>query len=207
MALNPNTIKALFGKLHLADDAAGAVANYSDDVAEDLARLSRYVSRTNANSPTVPLPVKNALQAPQLGDFGIPTSEPSGVLAKLYENLTNLPADASQRNVANRAFANAVASADARGNTVPDPPLTYRLGGLEPHGFDVVGGDDGFGWYEFARDASIGLPEPIPVNGLVANKRQVVPHKNTALGRWFDDRIRFIDPDAYIPFTTDKVKF
>ena len=32
MALNPNTIKALFGKLApLADDAAGAVAKYGDD--------------------------------------------------------------------------------------------------------------------------------------------------------------------------------
>lgn len=50
MALNPNTIKALFGKLApMADDVAGAVANYGDDAArligeysDDAARIAQH---------------------------------------------------------------------------------------------------------------------------------------------------------------------
>lgn len=129
MALNPNTIKALFGKLApYADDVAEGVAKYGDDVAEDLTRLSAYVSKQNARAPEVPLPVKTALQAPTVNSMGLPLNEPSGVLSKLRDDLDDLPGNSYTKYKANRTFTNALDNAGWRGNVNSMSGVTDWLG-------------------------------------------------------------------------------
>lgn len=209
MALNPNTIKALFGKLvpytddiakgvanygddaarliaNNADDAARLATNYGDDVADDVARLSAYVSKHNAKSLDIPLPVKTALQASEPDSLGFSNVPNQGVLSKLHDRLDDLPISPYNRYKADRTFYNAVDNAGWRGNTVPNVSYTNQLGPQSLH-FADVGGGPGDVWYEF-DPGTVGVPD-IPRSGLVSTSKELRPHKNTALGRWYANAI------------------
>lgn len=150
------------------------VANYGDDVADDVARLSTYVSKHNATSPNVPQPVKTALQAGPLNDFGFSNTPPQGVLAKLYNSLDDVPTDSYKRHVADRTFHNAVDNAAYRGNAVPNAIFTNQLGPQSLHSTDTgIGPDDV--WYEFGP-GTIKVPD-ISRSGLVSTSKELRPHK------------------------------
>ena len=185
MALNPNTIKALFGKLApMADDVAEGVVKYGDNVADDLTRLSAYVSRHNARSPEVPLPVKTALQAPMLNSMGLPINEPSGVLVKLRDTLDSIPANSYSKYKANRTFNNALDNAGWRGNVNSTSGITDWLGqGKLDEDLYAWGGPRTFAAPE--DGVSVSVPD-LPLDQIVSSSGVRRPHKNTALYRWFE---------------------
>ena len=200
MALTPNTVKALFGKLApYTDDVAKGVVNYGDDVAEDLTRLSAYVSKQNARAPEVPLPVKTALQAPTLNSMGLPLNESSGVLSKLKGALDGIPGNSYTKYKANRTFNNALDNAGWRGNVNSMSGVTDWLGAGKLD-------DDLYAWggpRTFAvpkNRVSINVPD-LPLDTVVDFGDFRRPHKNTALGKWFDkiknDPSRLYDDSVY----------
>ena len=134
MALNPDTLKILYRKLNpLASTSLNATRN----AASDLSRLSQYVSKVAKETPygsTLPLPVKNALQAPHHGSdwawvFGGPryTEPPRGPLANLARSL--LPNDSTggilrdSLDSAQFDFNNAVDSMSRAGNYIDKPSI------------------------------------------------------------------------------------
>lgn len=270
MSLNPNTIKALFGKLApyaddvargvanygddvaravtpYVDDAAGLIADnagraamspellsdskldfvdalsdsplfkragssYADDVADDTARILRYMNTQSAygsypyhkyqSSP----PIRNALSATEYYDRGIPTMvlPKDGVIKKAYDYAAgNLPESAKSRELFDLLF-NATESAPIVGTnyTAPDVSALGRSAmEFDPYTGDVTSVKPLLG--------SVRLPSSLSADQLVIETPDFIrPHKNTALGRWFEkQRFSFTDPDAYVPFDTGKVRF
>ena len=195
MALNPNTIKALFGKLapyaddvakgvaNYGDDAARLVTDYGDDVVDDFTRLTSYVNRHNAKSLDVPTPVKTALQAGKLNDLGFSNTPPQGVLAKLHSALDDVPVDDYTRYKTDRLFNNAVDNAGWRGNVVEDVATTDWLGQGRAAEFNSWNGPVSYVHPE--NGVSVRVPE-IPLSSVVSTSSVRRPHKNTALARWFE---------------------
>lgn len=190
MAINPNTIKALFSKLGgaakkalpLADDAAAAVANYGDDavraalpyvddVADDTTRLLNYMNQQSqwggfpqfGKFQTNPA-LNNALTATKhyIDDIPVVSTADGGVLKKAADYaLEGLPVG-DKRSELVQALSDAVDAA-------PQMPSTALR----------------------TTDSLVGLPGNVNIPKL--HTKELVkmpvygyrPHKNTALGRWF----------------------
>ena len=100
----------------------------------------------------------------------------------MHDALDDLPISPYARYKADRTFMDAVTGAAYSGNTVPNLPLTDQLGPHSLHFADEVGGP-GSAWYEFDPGA-VRVPE-MPRSGLVSTSKELRPHRNTALGRWY----------------------
>lgn len=184
MALNPNTIKALFGKLApMADDVAGAVANYGDDaarligeygddVAADTSRLLKKYTYGNEGNPVL----NTGLQKRLVYDNGIPVlAEPSGgVLSKAY--------DYAFKNAGPKGFKDVTHAMNSA--VAPTYSFGEMVDALGPHGT-----------YDTYFAEHIGSPHvgavPLSTNMRLSDlvhegDGYVRPHKNTALGRWFE---------------------
>lgn len=201
MALNPNTIKALFGKLapyaddvakgvaEYGDDAARLVANYGDDVAEDTSRILSYV---NKQSQYGPYPyhkfqkspaIRNALTATELYDGGFPVANvPNGGILKRASDY--VMDNVSEFDTRDKVW-------DGLWQAVDSAPITeYSDGALKQ--VDFLGPANLR--YTDLGDVSKALPEAgsvstpsIDMRGLVNEDPGLIrPHKNTALGRWYD---------------------
>lgn len=201
MALNPNTVKALFGKLapyaddaaravaNYGDDAARLVANYGDDVAEDTSRILNYVNRQSQygaypyhkfqKNPAI----RNALTATELYDGGTPVAvvPNSGVLKRASDYVMDNVSDFDTRDKVWDDLWKAVDSA---------PVTEYSDGALRQVAFLGPANLQ----YTDLGDVSSAVPEAgsvstpnIDMRGLVNDASGLIrPHKNTALGRWYD---------------------
>ena len=150
---------------------------------DDFTRLTSYVNRTNAKAPNVPIPVKNALQAGELNSMGFSNTSPQGVLSDLYTALNDMPVDPHTSYTTSRLFNNAVDNAGWRGNRIAEVPNTDWLGHGRVAEFDSW---DGPRTYVLPEDGvSVRIPE-LPLDTLVQSGSTRRPHKNTALGRWFE---------------------
>lgn len=212
MALNLNTIKALFGKLApMADDVAGAVANYGDDaarlvgeygddaarlvanygddVAEDTSRILNYVNKQSRygaypyhkyqSSPAI----RNALTATELYDGGIPVAviPNGGVLKKASDYVMDNVSDFDTRDKVWDGLWQAVDSA---------PITDYADGALRKTNFlgpaNVRATDLGDVASAVPELGSISTPDISMSNVVWSDPGLIRPHKNTALGRWYD---------------------
>ena len=163
MALNLNTIKALFGKLApYADDVAGAVANYGDDAVRGI-----------ANS------------ADDVVDAFIET----GPLGNSITHYMNTP---GRIDIDGKAFH--YPNKFTPQNALKEKLLDARtgLGKPDPGDFTEIA-------TVFGRD--------FPKDQLAYGMR---PHRNTALGRWFDDAYKKVLGADTIVFDTaglDEIPF
>lgn len=189
MALSPNTIKALFGKLApYADDAAVAVANYGDDVAravvpyaDDAAKaVTNYgddVARAIATTP--PASVANPKDLASLKERLVDKRLP-------YDHFTHIEPPAPASEIAGKFI-----------NDFSEDPLWGRF----PRDTGVLGTlVTDLGSYEAFQPAkspagAITIPRmdtsELVVDALTPNSKwgkyefELRPHKNTALGEWY----------------------
>lgn len=194
MALNPKTIKALFGKLApMADDVAEGVVKYGDDVAEDTSRILNYVNKQSQygaypyhrfqKNPAI----RSALTATELYDRGIPVANVpnGGILKRASDYVMDNVSDFDTRDKVWDGLWQAVDSA---------PITEYSDGALKQ--VDFLGPANLR--YTDLGDVSKALPEvgsvsipSIGVQGLVNEDPGLIrPHKNTALGRWYDTQAK-----------------
>ncbi len=187
MALNPNTIKALFGKLApMADDAAKGVANYGDDALAAVGKPDNFLDGvTFLDDFAIPNGPRTAQQ--QLKDELLFKRSPGALDVVDTPNLPSIVPDGhvwemwGGENVAKRIHSY-------------DSPY---FGGF-PRSTQYLGdvfGDLGEGLVPSSPQNAIKVPE-IPTSQLVAQTPKygarddlhvvgLRPHKNTALGRWF----------------------
>ena len=162
MALNPNTIKSLFGKLApYADDAAKGVANYGDDAARLIGKYGDDVVPTYADD------------AAEWIIKGKPIHEvPEGALWTPQNRLKDTL-------VAKRTGRDSIWE-----------PWEFRNGTDVSHLGNAI---ERFTYdnrpiYDFGA-ASVRTPH-LPTEQLVYSKGELRPHKNTALGRWYNSKMR-----------------
>lgn len=201
MALNPNTIKALFGKLApMADDVAGAVANYGDDaarlvanygddVAEDTSRILNYINKQSRYGAYPyhkyqPSPaIRNALTATEVYDGGFPvaTIPNDGVLRRASDYVLDNVSDLDTRH---RVWGGLMQAADSA------PITNYADGALRKTNFlgpaKVKATDLGDVASAIPELGSISTPDISMSNVVWSDPGLIRPHKNTALGRWYD---------------------
>lgn len=204
MALNPNTIKALFGKLApMADDVAKGVANYGDDVMtlaknnyDDLSEVSKRVFDAGLSPGHLDRSGRNILPMAN-GDafidgkkFHYPDLTEDSPLqdwmkARLMDKHINPRQDSGVRDILNR---------------MPDTPVNApNWPSMTPGNTSVLGDVvipnawiDGF---HPVNSMSTVLPKRIDTAGLIMQSPELPdasgkvfglrPHKNTALGKWF----------------------
>lgn len=176
MALNPNTIKALFGKLApLADDAAGAVAKYGDDALAVVDRVDDFLPPATVTNPKALAGLKE-----RLIDKRLP-----------YDHFTYIKPPAS----ASKASAEFVEGFNDPMSWGRFPRYTKTLGAVDA---DLFASGDAI----VPKGSAVSVPE-MPTSGLVVNRGQrddwrvrgfeLRPHKNTALGRWYSKHVVPVD--------------
>ena len=173
MALNPKTIKALFGKLSpYVDDAAkyGApkFVHGTDAVTKDMYRILKGVD------PDA-LPVKNA----------------GNVLKKALDiNPSIQPSSYIETNPSLRDYNQKFWTFHK--NAIPPKAYTTVPETVSKLGDDVL--REGFTrTWENPTSSGISLPAPLPTKELVVSGESVLPHSNTALGRYYRSRMSKID--------------
>lgn len=211
MALNPNTIKALFGKLApYADDVAKGVANYGDDAARIIANNADDAAKIIANQgDDVARAVTPAFRnfddlIPELrearGGFG-PSATVKNPAAQLAAKERILDRRSGLEDLANSMNANNVFP-----HTVPEPIASEALQAIShysdyniPHTTSWLGDvmyDDRVGGYAPFFGGSASAVSETPMSQLVFQignhlepygrpSAGVRPHKNTRLGKWF----------------------
>lgn len=171
MAFNLNAIKALFGKLApYADDAVGAVAKYGDDAA-------RAVANYGDDALAVVDKVDDVLP-----DRTFEFTNPFGQVVSADYNKPGV------WNIDGKTFHDIPESyALTNQNVLKEELLNKRTGLGKPDAGDFI-------------DEAMVLGEAFPKDQLVeSTDPRWRPHKNTALGRWFERNV----PKDYKGFIDD----
>lgn len=198
MALNPNTIKALFGKLApYADDVVKGVANYGDDALALVADKGDDVARAVANYGDDALAVVD-----KVDDF-IPdrTFEFTNPFGQVVSADYNKP---GVWNIDGKTFHDIPEPyALTNQNALKEELLNKRTGreylnSVPREGYDVKFLGDATPHFDYNNRETFNrgdgftttLPYHMPSEDLVYDRSTLRPHKNTALGRWYDNKVR-----------------
>lgn len=191
MALNPKTIKALFGKLApMADDVAEGVVKYGDDVVKygDDTMKVLYGDPDGLGFSTLGddlgLGFSNAKVDPRAlpNLSGYVETGPLGDEIAFFDNLQN------------------TVGINGKRYTYP-----YRYSPQNALKESLLDKRTGLGKPPIPLEEAQVLGQPFDVSQLVEHGIGYRPHKNTALGKWYADNMRKVgieplDDVDYIPF-------
>jgi hypothetical protein len=181
MAFNLGALKALFSKLKpaaravapVSDDVARGVANYGDDALRAVGKVGDFLPPA-----TVANPIVLAILKERLVDKRLP-----------YDHFTHVepPAAASEEI---GEFINGFNEDPLWGRF---PRSTKTLGNVATDLYDNDGvvpiGDDNI-WLRKPIDTSQLVVDSLRPRGRFDKQFTLRPHKNTALGRWYDKQVQ-----------------
>jgi hypothetical protein len=186
----------------LADDIAGAIVNYGDDVARLAANYGDDAARAVANYGDDAL-----VMADKIDNFLPPASVPDlQAQQRLKNDLIYKRSPADHFDFIAPPAATSKASAEfVEGFNDPMtwgrfPRYTNTLGSVDSDLFDIGNGIK-------PKGSAVNVPE-IPTSGLVVNRGQndwrtrgfeLRPHKNTAMGKWYDKNVVPVDSTRVNP--------